>query len=247
MEAIDPYSVKAVSRAVDAGEAGAETALAKTLRDVTYGVELELPPGRTVTVTVEMQAIANDRFLPRSLYYLATAYSKRYGTSADDPHGSLRPVWALNILGQNLFSDDTALRLEQFPHHGFAPGSDTWSWRLAFLELSNTVDNPAIAGWIHLFKTGTARPADPYYLHEAASVVKYSNLRPEELKMVDLMEKWRADQATQENYYQRMLAQRVEESRQEAVEDMARELLNAGQAPDWVSEMTGIDVSLLKP
>jgi len=134
LEVTDPYSIEAVSRAVSSGQIS-ETTLAKTLRDVTYGVELEAPVGKAVTVTVEMQAIANDRFLPRALYYLASAYTKRYGRDADDPYSSLRPVWGLNIVGNQLFSDDVAFRSEQFPSAGFASGVDNWAWRLAFLEL----------------------------------------------------------------------------------------------------------------
>jgi len=211
--AIDPYSVEAVTRAVADGQVG-ETALAKTLRDVTYAVELESPSGSTVTVTVEMQALANDRFIPRSLYYLATAYTKRYGISGEDPYQSLRPVWALNILGTRLFDDATCFRIEEFPPHNFAPGADTWQWRLAFLELAKVAANPLLEGWINLLRTGRARPGDPEYLQEAAQVVEYSNLNPEEIKMVDLIEKWRADQVTQQGYYRR-LAERAEELNRE--------------------------------
>ena len=263
LEVIDPYSVEAVTRAVTEGELD-ETTLVKTLRDITYGVELEIPTGESVTVTVEMQAIANDRFLPRALYYLASAYIKRYGRNAADAYGSLRPVWGLNIVGSSLFDDDKAFRLEQFPSADFAPGVSDWAWKLAFLELGKPVASPILAGWAHLLTTGEVRKNDPIYLHEAAGIVEYSNLRPEEIEMVDLMEKWRADQATQENYYQRMtekarleveqaqrnaeLAEaraeaRAEVARKEGLLEGARKLILAGQDPAWVADTMGIDIA----
>lgn len=227
LEVIDQYSIEAVTRAVAEGQA-AETALAKTLRDVTYAVDLEIPDGRSVTVTVEMQAISNDRFLRRTLYYLATAYTKRYGSNPVDPYGSLRPVWALNIIGNRLFADDTAFRINQFPPEGFSPDADEWAWRLAFLELGKPIESARLAAWAHLFRTGTARPDDPEYVQKAATIVEYVNLRPEEIRMIDLEEKWRADQVTQEGYYRRMVQKGLEDGLQQGIEQGIEQGLQQG-------------------
>ncbi|MCL1801952.1 MAG: hypothetical protein FWG25_11430 [Promicromonosporaceae bacterium] len=113
----------------------------------------------------------------------------------------------------------------------------------------------------------------PGYVREAAEIIAYTGLEPEEQAMIDLLEKARADRADELAQNKRDLeraraqalaeghaeghaegraeghaegrAQGVTEGHAEARREMAEKLLRAGQSPEFVSQLSGIPIAEL--
>ena len=249
------YDINTVRRAVAEG-GRAVTELAATLRDVGFDIQI-------ANLTIEMQIRASDTSIMREIHYLSRTYTDNYGKDRANPYASLVPVAELVILGHRRFPDDIAYRyqsLGDFQPPGYreppcylAP-PPLW---LGILELPKEPTDPGQKAWRQLIHKGQVSSRDPGYVREAAEIIAYTGLEPEEQAMIDLLEKARADRADELAQNKRDLerarvkalaeghAQGVAEGHAEGRREMAEKLLRAGQSPEFVSELSGIPIAEL--
>ncbi|MDR0592996.1 MAG: PD-(D/E)XK nuclease family transposase [Bifidobacteriaceae bacterium] len=163
----NPYSISPVD--LSAG-AGALTRLRQTFRDVTVSVG-------AADVTVELQMRLTELFEARSLYYLFDRFVSRYGGGAgaragggpDWRYSSLRPVFALNILGEPFRGGEAALRVYRLWDPVLGEALEPELVRAGYLDLTKTggLTDPQEA-WRVFLLTGVAPPGSPDYLGEAS-------------------------------------------------------------------------------
>jgi len=177
----NPYSIKPQkARSLQSDPALDESALKATFRDVTIRV-------KAADITIEMQLARQAPYVKRALYYLTDLYTSNHKTSKE-PAGnfdSLKPVWSISILGFNLFDDDRAYRLFSFHDNDTGAPLAPALLNIGFFELRKRTKNEIHIHWQKFFNSGIVAPDAPPYLREAARLIEYHNLSPEERKMID--------------------------------------------------------------
>jgi len=227
---VNPYSIKTYP---DPTQDDPAQILRHTSRDVTVEVDL-------VDMTVELQMRHQPTFVQRAYYYLADLYTSGYNRDLDtasldpDRYSSLRPAWSINILGEAMF--DCPHSYHMFTLHDHATGEELAPElvRFGFYELTKTDAQPQMARWRDFLTTGQASASDPDYLREAASIIEYINLSPQERHMIDAMEKASAD-------YDAGLYWARHDGIQETRLSTGRAALRLGIPHDQVAEITSLD------
>jgi predicted transposase/invertase (TIGR01784 family) len=231
IQVVNPYSIKTYT---EYGQTGQYQKLRQTLRDVTatFG---------TGDFTAEIQIKRTNSFERRSIYYAFDLYNSHYNppeAKPDDRYRWLRPVWSVNILGWNHFDDEDALRIMRLCDPERNKYFATDPVRIAYLELHKSqVDRPEVTWWQSYFRGTPLDNAAPDYLRKANDMIELINLSSEERYMVDLLEKYEADE-------QALRITIEEEARAEGFHEAgvahARNALKMGLSPQQVSEITGL-------
>ena len=243
----DPYSIRAVQITLADGSDQAVAALRKTLRDLTFEVDLH-------HLIVEMQVRTDSRFVERAVDYVAETFANEF-RAARFTGRSIRPVWSLNVMGGILFPDDGE------PLRSFTFRDDTTFapllpqlLRLAFFELGKRPTDPTLEAWWHFFTTGQARPGDPEYLHEAAGIMERANYNPEEAQMATLLEReqWQLQDQLEDAHAQGHFQGRAEEraaaerQRQTTLASNIRVARAKGLGPQDIADILNLSVAEVK-
>jgi hypothetical protein len=164
-----------------------------------------------------------------------------------DKYSSLRPVYSMNILGYNHFTegnDEDALRIFTLYdiQRNKSFGKDLIS--IGYFELlKKKVETQNQGYWRDFFLTGVAPKGAPSYIEKAAGLIEYSNLDEEERKMIDLMEKAQADIDSQ---IVTAYDDGKTEGKREERYDIARNALAEGGGIEYVHRITGLDIQSLQ-
>ena len=182
----NPYAIVGNPR-----DEGDRRRLLATFRDITFTVGL-------ADVTVELQVRRYAHFEARALYYAFDLFNSHYheaGPGEAERYGSLRPVYAVNVLDYQHFRCPHAVHMFPlkevlWPGEGFE-----LRWlRIGFVEFRKDVfASEEQRWWAEFLRTGVAPAGAPGYLEEAATLIKYMNLTGEEKAVIDLAEKDLAD------------------------------------------------------
>ena len=186
-----PYSIALCKRVAQGKE---ETLLSETIKDVAASF-------RTADFVSEVQIKKTLFFDERSLYYPLDRFCKNYdkaGHMTADAKGrpirfsSLRPVYALNILGYNHFQDEDALRIFEL-YDPVRQKSFKQLLRLGYFELKKRgIETSNQGHWHDYFNTGEVNPEAPEYIRRASGIIEYINLSEEERDVARTLEKARA-------------------------------------------------------
>ena len=139
----------------------------------------------------EMQIHKTRHYEKRFLYYAFKKFCQNYGIGDLTSHGSkvspystLRPVCSLNIVSQNHFDDEEALRIFELYdpiRRKMYPGNIV---KIGFFELSKPkVETENQKHWRDYFNTGNISESAPSYIKKASGIIDFVNLTEEEREM----------------------------------------------------------------
>ena len=158
---------------------------------------------RTADFVSEVQVNKSSFFDERSLLYPLERFCANYNKSGymtlnsqGKPirYSSLRPVYALNILGYTHFpDDDDALRIFELYDAKRNKRLKKDYLRIGYFELTKSViETQRQRYWLEYFNTGEVGPEAPEYIRRASSIIEFSNLTEEELNMARTLERAQA-------------------------------------------------------
>jgi predicted transposase/invertase (TIGR01784 family) len=242
-----PYSIKEYRELTVLGE---ETvALRQTIADVTASLTF-------ANLTAELQVKRDKFFSERSIYYAFDRFCSGYNTLGIDEHihgsvrfSTLKPLYALNILGFNHFLGDTdALRTFGLYDERRGKRFDKEYLVLAYFELKkDNVETANQGHWKDYFTTGTVASDAPDYIKKASRIIEVVNLDKEEREVVDIMEK---ALAVSESIKYTAYLDGLEEGeakgeargKREGKREVARNLKSKGIPLALVAETTGLSI-----
>jgi predicted transposase/invertase (TIGR01784 family) len=191
-----PYDIKAYRENLKQVD-GTEKSIAKfreTIQDVAADIKI-------AEFGAEIQIRHEEYFSERSLHYVCTRFCANYSRTgamkqlSDGSYlrySSLKPVYALNILGYPHFpGDDDALRVFTLYDRERHKSFDIEYLTIAYFELKKSrIETANQRHWQKYFLTGEAPDDAPEYIKKAAWVIEKANLTQEERDMYDQVEKW---------------------------------------------------------
>ena len=238
-----PYSIAICKEYVDQGEV---SKLRETLKDVAATVE-------SADITAEIQLHKTKFFNERLLYYPFERFCQNYSLAEamEIASGgrifrmsSLKPIFALNILGYTHFDDDEALRILELCDQKKNKRLEKEYVRIALFELEkNVFDTPNQECWRDYFLTGTAHPSAPDYIKKASRVIQFANLSEEERNMISMMEKLEEIDLARMEY---RFDEGMEKGITKGKADVAKNLKKMGMSLKDISKATGLTVKKLK-
>ena len=158
-------------------------------------------------------------------------------------YSSLKPIYALNILGYPHFSgDDDALRIFTLYDKERKKSFDREYLTIAFFELTkNNIETANQRHWRTYFNTGEAADDAPDYIKKAAHVIETANMTQEERDMFEQFE--RAEERYKNTIYAALLeGEERGEARGEKLKAIAiaRKMLSRSRPIDEISDDTGL-------
>jgi predicted transposase/invertase (TIGR01784 family) len=251
IEINNPYSIKAYKEAQKNGIIA--NVLRETRRDISAKFEV-------ADFTTELQIQKNDWFDVRSVYYAFDGFCNNYNRAATDGlygedagrYASLRPVYALNILGHKYFDDEDAYRLFDLYDAIRKKRFKTELLRIGYFEFGKTnLETPNHKYWSAYFM-GKELPGDaPTYMKKASNIISYTNLQKEEREMIDYADLYEQDRkaekatAKREGHREGHREGR-REGRREGYQDVARNLKSEGIPIQTIVKATGLTEDVIK-
>ena len=242
----NPYSIDAYREFVNNKEVAV---LRHTLTDVSASF-------KTADFISELQVKKTRFFDERVLYYPFERFCKNYSKegrmvigSDGKPfrYSSLRPVYALNILGYTHFqNDDEALRIFEMYDPKRNKGFGKELLRIGFFELTKTnVETANQQHWHDYFTTGVVMPDAPEYIKKASRTIEFVNLGEEERTVALAIERAQAihDAEIVSSFLDGKDEGRAEgrtEGRTEGIYAVVRNLLKRNRPIDEIMEDTGL-------
>ncbi|MDR0219786.1 MAG: Rpn family recombination-promoting nuclease/putative transposase [Lachnospiraceae bacterium] len=201
----NPYSIEAYEELDKNG--GKTTMLRETLADITFRAEIE-------SLTMEMQVSKTDYFDRRMLYYACDKYRSEYSAQQEpepeekqedgekekpNRYKSLRPLYALDIIGYNYFPDDYAFHkfdLYDIDHKikftDKKTGKDLFA--ISCFEYKKPCVEIANHRYWQMYFQGLDVPNEaPSYIKRAEQLLDLAKLSEKERKMYAECEKRKAD------------------------------------------------------
>ena len=190
IEILSPYSID-IFKKWSEGEQDINE-LRHTLRDVTASF-------KTADFISELQIRKTLHFDERSLYYPLKRFCENYNVAGrmkigtdgkPNRYSSLRPVYALNVLGYNHFEDYDALRIFELydPNRNKRPNKEFL--RIGYFELTKAnIETENQQHWHDFFTAKEIKPNAPNYIKNASKVIDFANLGEEERKVAEALEK----------------------------------------------------------
>lgn len=232
----NPYSIEAYQEFVNGDEV---STLRHTIKDVAATFKV-------ANFISEVQVAKTKFFDERALYYPFDRFCKNYNTPGSmeimsdgkfNRYSSLRPVYALNILGYNHFKDSAdhdALRIFELydPKRGKRYKKDLLF--IGFFELKKpNIETINQQHWRDYFNSGEVSDSAPDYIKKASRIIAVANLSEEERKMATMLEKAQADydaQITSSYYY----------GLEDKAKEMAKKMLKRGEPIGKIAEYTDL-------
>ncbi|MDR0625782.1 MAG: PD-(D/E)XK nuclease family transposase [Bifidobacteriaceae bacterium] len=240
----NPYSISPVDVIKDGEEL---RRLQETFRDVTLAVNV-------ADVIIEMQLHVGRFFTQRSVYYLCDRFVGHYSKTVvegerglDYRYAPLRPVYALNIVGESFRDGPNALHMFQLFDSVLKEAMVPDLLRVGYFELGKTGGlSPVQRLWRDFLLSGEAPVGAPGYIVEAAKMMEYVNLGREERDMVDVLEKANATWEAQILYAEdRGFEKGREQGKAAEARLVAGRMLARGMDRTTVSEVTGLSLDEL--
>ena len=196
-----PYSIDLYAEILEDKPGVNKSVLRETIKDVAASFKV-------ADFVSEVQVQHTKFFDERALYYSFSRFCSNYAKpgemvldSKGNPilYSSLRPLFALNILGYSHFKGDSdALRIFQLYDPERDRGYNKELLRLGFFELSKThIETANHKHWYDYFKTGKANSEAPDYIKKASQIIEWNNLEKEERDVLAEIEKAQAILDTQ--------------------------------------------------
>lgn len=260
-----PYSIDEYMELLNKNEI---TVLRQTIKDIRASII-------TADFIAELQMKKLRYFDERFFYYLCDNYCSNYNSTEViaakntvdngkkkfapklNRYSSLRPVYALNILGESHYPDMYPFRIfEPYdPKRNLRPS--TQLYKQAFLELSKdgALETVNQKYWRDFFISGEVADEAPGYIRRASEFLTLSNLSGKERESMKIMEKAIADYEAELEYAQyEGYQQGVEVGRQQGVElglkesklEIARSLLAENIPIDIIRKVTELDLETIK-
>lgn len=200
---VTPYSIKSYQEYLKA----VSDAEKPSPDDVSMTISIMRETQRDITVVVkkadllvELQIYNDKYFLARSIYYLCDRFCSNYNlpgrmeTRMDGRtirYSSLRPVYAMNIVKKEYFSqDDDAIHIFGLYDKDHAMRMNTDYLMLGYFELTKkAVRNINQEHWRTFFLTEKVSSDAPDYIKQAKKLIAYVNLSEEERKILAEQEK----------------------------------------------------------
>ena len=214
----------------------------------------------TTDFVFELQVRKTPYFSERSLYYPLESFCSNYNKAGhmeivnEKPirYSSLRPVYALNILGYNHFNDDDSLRIFELYDPVRNKYFDKNLLKLAYFELTKPkFETQNQEYWCDYFKGKEISPKAPDYIKKADGIIDWVNLKEEERDMVNRIEKAQAiyDAEYCGAYFdgvEKGIAKGEESGLIKGIIKVAKSLILDGIAPDIVARNTGLPLEQVK-
>ncbi|GHU51001.1 hypothetical protein FACS1894200_10820 [Spirochaetia bacterium] len=252
----NPYSIDVFKKSIQ-GEEVSE--LRETAKDISALIKIS---SGTANFIAELQVKKKIFYSERSVYYAFDRFCQNYNAegqmqldSEKKPirYSSLKPVYALNILGYNSFTEDTdALRIfelydvknKRYPKRELI--------KIGYFELhKETINTPNQGYWQDYFLGREIADKAPAYIKKARSAIDYINLAEEERKMVDSLMKFEDDR--QDEIYTGFLEGKLEGKLEGELEgklkgklEDARNMLADGISMEKISRWIGIPIDKIK-
>ena len=196
-----PYSIAICKEFIDGKQEVSK--LRETLKDIAASF-------RVANFVSEVQVKKTTFYEERALYYPFERFVQNYSKveaikiGADGKpmrYSSLRPIYALHILGYALFEDDNdALRIFEL----YDPKRNKRFkelLRIGFFEFEKTnIETANQKHWRDYFKTGEASPEAPAYIKKASKIIEYVNLSEEERNVISTLERLEANEQAEREY-----------------------------------------------
>jgi len=160
-------------------------------------------------------------------------------------YSSLRPVFALNVLGYSHFKDDDdALRIFELYDPVRNKRFNKGLLRIGYFELSKPgIETINQKHWKDYFTTGAAGADAPEYIRKVSSIIDYANLGKEEREVALALEK---GQAIYEAEIVSSFLDGKDEGKAEGKAEVAKSMLNKGLSPEMIAECTGLSLDQIK-
>jgi predicted transposase/invertase (TIGR01784 family) len=226
--------------------------LRQTFRDITASF-------KTGDFVSELQIKKTLYFDERSIYYPLKRFCDNYNVKGRtevgsdgklDRFSSLRPVYALNILGYKHFQDDDSLRIFELYDPSRSKHFGKELLRIGYFELTKAkIETDNQKHWHDYFTSGEVKPDAPDYIRKASEIIEFTNLREEERTMAEAFEKAQAiiDSEIVSSFIEGKAEGKQEgraegkvEGVQEGIIRVAISMLKDGDDPQKVSRCTGL-------
>lgn len=246
----NPYSIEVYREYLNGEEV---SVLRHTAKDVAATFE-------TADFVSEMQVRKTRHFDKRALYYPFNRYCQNYdrmgamelGTDGKPSrYSSLRPVYALNFLGEPHYADDDALRIFELydPKRNKSyskVGKELI--RVGFFEYTKpTIETENQRHWRDYFLNGTVAPNAPDYIKKAGRIIEFVNLSEEERKVSTLLER---AQHERDHELSGAYHDGRDEGKAEGITirniEIAKTMLQEGEPLDKVARYTGLTLDQIK-
>jgi len=219
----NPYSIKAYKELIKDEET---YRLRLTISDIAAIMSF-------ADYTSELQIRKESYFDERSLYYPLDKFVSRYKVVSGDTsaYARLRPIYSMNILGYNHFSDDEdALRIFQLYDSKRNKHFPKKLLNLGYFELLKpNVETENQRQWQNYFLQKPLSDNAPDYIKEALHIIDRANMDEEELDMVAKVE-----------YYQSIFDNQIHYAKNERSVEIATKLLRRNRPIDEIVEDTGL-------
>jgi len=230
---INPYSIDVCREFKDSEDINV---LRQTFRDITASF-------KTADFVSELQIRKTQYFDERSLFYPFKRFCDNYNIAErmeigsdgkPDRFSSLRPVYALNILGYKHFYDDDSFRVFELYDPKRNKRFNKKLLRIGFFELRKTnIETENQQHWHDYFTLGAVKPEAPYYIKKASEIIEYTNLGEEERNVAEAFEKAQAIIDSE-------LVSSFIEGKTEGKIETAIFMLKDGDKPEKVARCTGL-------
>jgi predicted transposase/invertase (TIGR01784 family) len=230
---INPYSIDICREFKDSEDINV---LRQTFRDITASF-------KTADFVSELQIRKTQYFDERSLFYPFKRFCDNYNIAErmeigsdgkPDRFSSLRPVYALNILGYKHFYDDDSFRVFELYDPKRNKRFNKELLRIGFFELrKSNVETENQKHWHDYFTLGAVKPEAPDYIKKASEIIEFSNLGEEERNVAEAFEKAQAIIDSE-------LVSSFIEGKTEGKIETAMFMLKDGENPEKVAKYTGL-------
>jgi predicted transposase/invertase (TIGR01784 family) len=233
----NPYSIDICNEFKDGEDINV---LRQTFRDIAVSF-------KTAEFVSELQIKKTKFFDERSIYYPFKRFCDNYsiewrmerGTDGKfNRFSSLRPVYALNILGYDHFDDDDSLRVFELYDHKRNKHFGKELLRIGYFELTKVnIETVNQRHWHDYFTTGEVKPEAPDYIKKASEIIEFTNLGEGERKVAEAFEKAQAIiDAEIVTSYTEGKAEGKAEGVLEGIWQAAKSMLQYGDPPEKVAE-----------
>ena len=195
----NPYSIADYREILDGAEF---VQLRHTIKDISATFKLSPDFAGKSDFISELQVRKSRFFDERALYYPFNRFCQNYnlaGNMEKDSQGrlnkysSLRPVYALNVLGYTHFDDsysDNALHIFELYDIKRRRRYGKDLIKIAFFELTKNAGlTENQRHWLDYFNGGAVSDAAPNYIKRASHLIELVNLAEEEKMVVQALEK----------------------------------------------------------
>ena len=231
-----PYSISDYKEILDGADV---TRFRQTIKDVSASFEI-------ADFVSELQIRASSFYDERALYYPLDRFCKNFNKSGamridtlgkPNRYSSLRPVYALNILGYNHFPQnygENALHIFELYDVERQKRYTKDFIKIAFFELTKTQNlTTNQKHWHDYFNTGTADISAPEYIIKACEIIDYTNLAEEEKMVITALEKW-------EDIRMAEIHQGFLDGKDRQIREFAKLMLKNGESIEKIMLYTGL-------